>query len=205
MGKGYEGVKFETKIIEKEIPSDPRLERLRYWCVLFHQQNLAPPYPLLLPDKGWGSYGNLSFRVKKGENPFIITSSKSSLEHATSNDKFVLVQNIDYGNRSVYVHAKQGTDPSSEARLHDSIYQKRPKVNAIFHGHCDIITNNARSLGIPETKTKKPYGSMALVNEVLEVLGNYNFLQMKDHGFLSLGKTIDEAGNLTLEFLSKCR
>ncbi len=39
---------------------------------------------------------------------------------------------------------------------------------------------------------------MKLLGEVMKVLHNENFLVMKNHGFLSLGKTLDEAGNSAL-------
>ncbi|CEG13705.1 hypothetical protein MSIBF_A4520002 [groundwater metagenome] len=47
---------------------------------------------------------------------------------------------------------------------------------------------------------EQPYGSTELVDEVVKILNmNYNYFLIKEHGFISLGKTIDEAGNNTIE------
>lgn len=197
MAKGYEGVKFRTEMKGTEVPSDSRLEKLSYWCKIFHDKNLAPPYE-------GGSYGNLSFRIKEGENSFIITASSSSLADSSSNDRFATVERVDLDKGIVYAFGKR--KPSSEAILHWEIYNQRPFVNAIFHGHCEEISANVEKLGIIETKRKHPYGTLALVKSVIEVLGNHNFLEMKGHpGFLALGKTIDEAGELSLEMLKRAR
>jgi len=95
-------------------------------------------------------------------------------------------------------------DPTSEAFLHGYIYGERPDVNTIFHGECDLITRNARRLGIPETLLEQPPGTPALAYQVLAVLDVYpitNCLVMKNHGEIYLGKDMPDAGNLALEIL----
>lgn len=195
--EGYKGIKYETYLVRETIPDDPRLEDLKQWCKVFHNNNLAPPYE-------GGSYGNLSFRVSPGKDEFIITCSKSSLADSTENDRFSLVQDIHYGCKRVYYSGAKGRKPSSEAMVHHMIYKKRPKINAIFHGHCNLISDNIENIKIPETAEEKPYGTIELVEEVIKILDKGNFLQMKNHGFLSLGKTIQEAGKLSLEVLARC-
>ena len=74
------------------------------------------------------------------------------------------------------------------------LYQKRNDINAIFHGHGQKLLRNYEKLGLKSTKYFAPYGSMQLVNSVIEVLGNENCLIMKHHGFLSLGDTTNNAG-----------
>ena len=195
MGEVYVGAKFRTKMISKELPNDPRLERLKYWCKEFHNKGLAPPY------KG-GSYGNLSLRLSNNKNSLIITASQSSLKDSITNDRFVLVSEIDLCNGIVYANGSR--EPSSEAMLHYVIYGARSDIQAIFHGHCSRISGKAEKLGIPITSKEEPYGTIALAEEVLQILDNNYFLEMKNHGFLSLGKSLDETGNLALEFLKKC-
>ncbi len=167
----YEGVKFKTKMIGKKPPNDPRLKELKYWCKVFHDKSLAPPY------KG-GSYGNLSFRLKKGQDKFIITASSSDLNKSNTNDKFVTIQKVDLKAEKVYAIGLR--KPSSETMIHAAIYHARPEVNAIFHGHCDKISKNAKKLGIPITSKEEPYGTIQLVNRVLEILDNNYFLKMND-------------------------
>ncbi len=193
---GYEGAKFETEMIGTDLPSDPRINRLEYWCKVFHEKNLAPPYE-------GGSYGNLSFRLKDDENVFIITASKSGLNESTTKDRFVTVSSIDLEAEIVYASGLR--EPSSEAMVHYAIYHARSDVQAIFHGHCAEISRDAEKSGIPITSQEEPYGTIALVEQVLETLSNLDFLEMRNHGFLALGKSLDEAGNLSLEFLKKCQ
>lgn len=195
MAYGYVGVKFRTEMLGTDLPNDSRLDRLKYWCKVFHDKGLAPPYE-------GGSYGNLSFRLRKGEDGFIITASQSGLGESTTNDRFVTVPRVDL--RKGIVYAIGSRKPSSEAMVHYAIYHARPDVQAVFHGHCDKISKNAKKIGIPVTLKEEPYGTIALVDRVLEILDNNYFLEMKNHGFISLGKSLDEAGNLTLEFLRKC-
>lgn len=160
-----------------------KLNELKYWCKIFHKYNLAPVH------KGC-SYGNLSFRARG--NQFIITASQLPMKDNLTDDCFVLVSSLKNG--IVYAHGTK--KPSSESMLHYAIYRKRKDVNAIFHGH----SKNMLSLKIlPETKREEPYGTMKLVRAVLEVLDNNNFLIMKNHGFLSLGKNMREAGKLALK------
>ncbi|MDP3244824.1 MAG: class II aldolase/adducin family protein [bacterium] len=88
--------------------------------------------------------------------------------------------------------------------LHAVIYQTRPEVGAIFHGHCQEILSAAGKLGLKETRQEESYGSRELIKRVLEVLGKDDFIVMKNHGFLSLGQNMDEAGQKALSILEKC-
>ena len=182
-------------MLKKEAPQDERLKELKYWCKTFHEKDLAPAYE-------GGSYGNLSFRVAEHKDKFIITASKNSLENFASDDSFVTVSCVDLKNG--IVRAFGNKEPSSEAMLHYAIYKQRPDLNAIFHGHCKQISSNIKRLGITETKKEESYGTLKLVNRVLDVLGEEPFLEMKNHGFISLGKTIQEAGEQTLRIFKEC-
>jgi len=191
----YVGIKFRTKIIKDDLPADHRVSGLKYWCKVFNEKGLLPRYDC-------GSYGNLSFRLNDGRNSFVITASKTYLGQSMRNDCFVTVVHVDLGKRVVYSIGKR--DPSSEAMLHYAIYKKRRDVQAIFHGHSSKISKNAERIGIPITHKEEPYGTTALVKSVLEILDENCFIEMKNHGFLSLGKSLDDAGNLTLKLLDMC-
>jgi len=180
----YEGVKYRTVMLGTELPEDPRLPLLKHWCKLFHENDFSPLYD-------GGSFGNLSMRCDRG---FIITASNTGLDKI-SDDGFVLVSRIEDG----VVYATGQKKPSSEAMVHKAIYDARPEINAVFHGHCEEISRNAERLGIPITSKEEPYGTRALVDRVLERLEG-NFLEMQNHGFISLGKTLDEAGKLTFYY-----
>ncbi len=149
-----------------------------------------------------GSYGNLSFRIKPGEDAFIITGSKIGLKNSASNDCFVKVNSVDLETGIVYAEGVR--EPSSESMLHFAIYQSRPDVNAIFHGHCPEILCYSKKSGITETQEEKPYGTIDLVQQVLYILKNESFIIMKNHGFISLGKNMKKVGSQTLNILERC-
>jgi hypothetical protein len=195
MTEGYNGVKFKTILTELGSPADPRLDELRHWCRIFHDKNLAPAYT-------GGSYGNLSFRIKSGENKFIITGTCIGLKDRLTDDHFVKVTNCDLQNALVYAEGQRY--PSSESMLHFSIYEQRREVNAIFHGHCRELLQSAKVLNIPETESEEAYGTIQLVKSVLKVTAKNNFICMKNHGFISLGISMKGAGERCLELLSAC-
>ncbi|MFA5388285.1 MAG: class II aldolase/adducin family protein [Candidatus Omnitrophota bacterium] len=181
----YAGVKFKIIRLSDSPPKDARIKKLKYWCEKFHDYNLAPPYE-------GGSYGNLSFRVKKGSDEFIITGSRIGLKKCLSNRNFVRVSGVDFDKNIVYSHGLK--EPSSESMLHFAIYHKRKDVNAIFHGHCEEILCSAARLKFCQTAKKEPYGTLKLIKSVLKALGNREFVIMKGHGFISMGKTLKDAG-----------
>ena len=191
----YKGTKFKARMIGTDLPNDPRLNRLKYWCGIFHKKKFAPPYE-------GGSYGNLSFRLKNDKDSFIITASRSSLNKSNTDDRFTTVHHVNLETKTVYAIGLR--KPSSETMLHYAIYHARPDIQAIFHGHCDIISKNIKKLHIPITSKEEPYGTIALVKRVLETLNDSRILQMRNHGFLTLNKSLDGAGNIALEFLEKC-
>ncbi len=190
----YQGVKFET-IFQSEDPEfDERIEDLKYWCSIFEHNDLAP----LHPD---GSYGNLSYRDKSNSDEFIITCSGAYITNNMDLDSFVRVTDIDIIRNRVYSRGKR--KPSSESFLHFLIYQNRKEINAIFHGHSSAILSAPKSLGLPCTKSRKEYGTIVLAENVINVLDDHDFLILKEHGFLALGKTMRKAGKLSLDILKK--
>jgi ribulose-5-phosphate 4-epimerase/fuculose-1-phosphate aldolase len=87
--------------------------------------------------------------------------------------------------------------------LHWVIYRKRKDVNAIFHGHYGKILRYSRELSLPSTLKNEPYGTIELAKRVLDILDDHDFLIMKDHGFISLGKDMDKAGGQVLRIYKK--
>jgi len=189
------GVKFDTKFLGQAAPGDPRLEELKFWCGEFHRRNFAPPF-------GEFSQGNLSFRLKEGEDAFIVTGSQVGWKDRLSDDKFVTVVGCDLSKGVVYAAGLR--DPSSESMMHFAIYQRRPDIQAVFHGHSREVLACPEKLAIRETHEKKPYGSLDLVESVLAVLDKEMFIVLKKHGFISLGGTMREAGELAIRIHRMC-
>jgi len=190
------GVKFKTEFVSAAIPSDVRLEELKAWCAEFHRRNFAPPY-------GEFSQGNLSFRLRPGEDAFIITGSQVGWKDLLADDRFVTVHGCDMERGIVY--AGGARDPSSESMLHFAVYRARRDVQAVFHGHSrEILRCADRPPDIPETREPHPYGSLELARGVLDVLGNADFVIMKRHGFISLGRSMEEAGRRAIDVHQRC-
>ena len=185
--------KFKTKFLDQQIPADDRIAILKQWCEKFIELGLMPSY-------GVGAYGNLSFRLSEGTPGFIITAS--GLKETAALDNYVAVEKVDMAKLVVFAHGTR--KPSSESMLHSLIYQKRKDVNAIFHGHGDKILKNCQKLSLICTAKEEPYGTLELAREIEKALAHHSFLVVKNHGFLSFGKDMDEAGKQALEILAKC-
>jgi L-ribulose-5-phosphate 4-epimerase len=184
--------KFRIEFTAPAVPDDPRLAELKRWCSVFHQHDLAPLYEN-------GSFGNLSFRAAPGADEFFITATGLKLKHDLPNESFVKVTAVDLDRQ--LIKAEGSLAPSSESMLHYAIYNERKDVGAIFHGHSPLILKNGGKLKLPATSQEEPYGSLALVRSVRDILPGNNFIIMKNHGFLSLGRTPDEAGDQALKVL----
>lgn len=190
MKEKYLGPKFKTILEKKNIPYNKKIEELIFWCKKFDEVVLAPHHKK-------GSYGNLSF---KNDNGFIITGSGKDMSKININE-FVKVKKCDLKNKKVY--ARGLIEPSSESFLHWLIYQKRKDVKAIFHGHNQKILEKADELNLIKTEKEKPYGTIELVKEVLKVLNKNNYIIMKNHGFISLGSSMKEAGKIAIKIYKR--
>ncbi len=184
-------VKFQVEFVSREVPDDDRLGQLRDWCVRFNRSGLTPQL------EGAGrSLGNLSFRLRPNEPAFVITGSTLSSKQELAPGDFVAVLQSDPERKTVC--AAGSRDPSSESMMHFEIYKRRGDVGAIFHGHDREITAHASLLDLPQTEKEEASGTPELLAQVMKILHDENFLVMKNHGFLSLGRTMDEAGDLAL-------
>jgi len=187
-----EKIRFNIIFVSDEVPSDARIE-LKEWSERFQRNGLTPEIE--------GNYtGNLSFRSREG---FVITASGLKSKENLSNDCFVYVKNYDEQSNTVYIEGSR--QPSSEAVMHFLIYKTRKEINAIFHGHNDAIIMNAEKLGFPVTEKEHEPGTIELAKEVLKVLGDKKLIVLKNHGFVSLGRTMKEAGELALATLKRSK
>jgi len=192
----YDGVKYKTTIDNNKIPIDPRIDELRHWCTVFHEKELAPTYP-------GGTHGNMSFRLEKGKPGIVITAARSSFAEFMTDDSFFTIHDINFEKLVVHVSGAANREPSSETLLHFAIYQKRPDVQAILHGHCKAITSYAEQMEIPVTRSCRESGTMEIVDNAMEILGNHSFIEIKDHGFLAMAGSIQEAGELAMKMLKR--
>ena len=189
MSEIYSGTKFKTIFKENRTISNEKTIELAKYCNKFAELGLAP-----FVDGGHA--GNLSFRT---ENGFIITAGGSDLAKTNEND-FVEVINVK-DSEVIVVGTKE---PSSETLMHNAIYKLRQDINGVFHGHDKIVMENPQDL--PITEKEQPYGTKALADEVIKLLNtinNTNYIIIKNHGIISLGETMEKAGNLAIETHNK--
>jgi ribulose-5-phosphate 4-epimerase/fuculose-1-phosphate aldolase len=195
MSRPFHATKFTTEFIGREIPDDPRIEELRFWCSEFHRFNLAPLHK-------YGACGNLSFRAEAGDLSFIITASGTAFHEKPASDNFVRVRTVDLEQGIVYAEGEKR--PSSESMLHFAAYRAREDVQAVFHGHSPEILARASEMNLVVTEREDPYGSLELVQSVLEVLKDNFFIVIRKHGFIALGETMESAGERALHIYRKC-
>lgn len=186
MGYNYSGVKFNYTTKKKTSLSENRYKPLLPWCGYFYKEMLAPA------EEG-GSAGNLSYRETNSRH-FIITASGAHLHADMPKKDFVRIIHADLQTGHVYTQGPKA--PSSETLLHATIYNLRPEIHAIFHGHSQEIIQAATYGYFTQTAREQPYGTHALIDEVTQILGNHNFIVMKNHGFIALGESIKMAGKL---------
>jgi ribulose-5-phosphate 4-epimerase/fuculose-1-phosphate aldolase len=186
-------IRFNISFVSAEVPSDARIEELKEWCRRFQRSGLTPEFE--------GNYtGNLSFRFREG---LVITASGLKSKENLSNDCFVYVKNYDEPTNTVYIEGSR--QPSSEAVMHYLIYKTRKEVNAVFHGHNKAIIMNAEKLGFPVTEREYDPGTIELAKECLKVLGAKKLIVLRNHGFVSLGRTMKKAGELALATLKRSK
>ncbi len=188
MGNIYTGIKFHTEFRNKTILQSRLVDVIRHWSGVFARNNCAPAVP-----GGFG--GNLSCREGEG---FLITASGANLADLTA-EQIVRICHIDQDNLNVV--AEGCLEPSSETLLHGAIYQARTEINAVFHGHYPIFEANFSTLGYRITENEAEYGSLQLVQEALAILGNEKFILLRNHGFISMGTSPEEAGNTIMDIL----
>lgn len=186
-------IRFNISFVSAEVPSDAKIDELKEWSERFQKNGLTPEFE--------GNYtGNLSFRFREG---LVITASGLKSKQNLSNDCFVYVKNYDKQSNTVYVEGSR--QPSSEAVMHFLIYKTRKEINAIFHGHNDTIIMNVEEMKFPVTEKEHEPGTIALAKEALKVLGAKKLIVLKNHGFVSLGRTMKEAGELALATLKRSK
>ncbi len=192
----YEGVKYHIVRASTDIPVDQRISQLRKWCLIFHEKGLAPYYP-------GGTHGNMSFRVIPGKDEMIITAARSSFAAHLPDDAFFTVHEADLESMTLRISGATHHEPSSEALLHYAIYAKRPDVQAILHGHCAEITAMADGIGIPVTRQAVESGTLQIVEQVIQVIDDHPFVEIRDHGFISMSSSIEEAGLLAMDMMKR--
>ena len=122
--------------------------------------------------KGNGrSLGNLKLPSRTRQTGFCYGSSLDSKERLEAQD-FVKVVSADPATKRVQVVGTR--DPSSESILHYKIY-RHARCGAVFHGH-DRKCSTMRSAFRCRKLAGRTPGTVELLRQVLDILGNHQFL-----------------------------
>lgn len=103
--------------------------------------------------------------------------------------------------------------PSSELKFHLAIYQARPDISAILHSH-QVHATTIACMGIElpavhyligwcgDKVPLAPYatfGTQALSDSILSVLGDYRACLLENHGLITLGTDLNQAFDIAEE------
>jgi L-fuculose-phosphate aldolase len=179
------GHRRDARPLPGSVLADPRLTSLSAWGERIARAGLSP-----------GESGNMSCRTKEG---FLITRTEVPLA-TIGLDDWVLVSGIDQHEDGPVVVLSRGlNDPSRDAAVHATLYERRPAAEAVFHfhvGHLDVLRDR---LGVPATSTYYPAGTRESKDEIERFLDDHpetRYFVLVDHGIVAWGESIDEAGGL---------
>jgi L-fuculose-phosphate aldolase len=129
--------------------------------------------------------GNFSARVKQG----IIIKRTGAHPYNLKPKDFVLVQK--FVKDRVWAAGK--VEPSSEARLHLSVYKANPKVNCILHCHDFVAVFCPKKIAGIGYIREIPYGTLESARAVSRAAKKYDYAIMENHGVIAFGKDIAAA------------
>jgi len=149
-----------------------------------------------------GREGNVSLRAG---NSILITPTNMNYETLEPSD----ITSINGTGTTSGKHS-----PSSEWQLHLSVLSSRSEINAVVHTHSVFATALAcQGLGIPafhymvalaggtdiRCAPYATFGTKTLAQNTIVALKNRRACLLAYHGMIAMGKTIDEAAELTRE------
>lgn len=174
----YIGRKFSTVFVTKgEVDRKMVLGIIKY-CKILDSEGLTP-----------GTTGNVSVRV---DNSILITAGGKDLGKLEETD---IVKVIDYNEGKNIVTVAGDKEPSSETRMHWLIYRQYPEINAVIHVHNIHLLDKEKikKSNLLITKREYPYGKKEQAREVTELLKKSNYVIIKNHGSVIVGKDLKEA------------
>lgn len=144
-----------------------------------------------------GSSGNLSGRL--GEKICIKLSNKEFIKSKSSDFIYLNIKKP---------KIKPGKQPSCEYNLHIACYKKRPDIQAVFHTH-PLFATTLYSSGVQHKAITlefalyikqpipivdfMPPGSLELARAVAGAALENDVIVIKQHGLVTLGRTLHEA------------
>jgi len=166
-------------------------------------------------DSRYGGYGfgNISIRVTKSNNTFLITGSQTGHKHSLSNKCLSCITHIDVEQNSLCAHGV--LKPSSESMTHGVLYQQSDQIQAVVHVHSPDIWRHAEALNLASTPKEIPYGTPEMAYAVQQLSSELMLGQvalpilfvMKGHedGIVAAGTSLVQCTNILLDALQRSK
>lgn len=184
------GRKFRTEFVCEEFELEEGIaSEFLNACRILDSEGMAPE-----------NAGNVSVRTHGG---MLIKAGGKKLG-SIGKDDVVLVDG--YDERANTARVKGRSEPSSETPMHWLIYRDFPGINAVVHAHDSLVLENpelVEKLGIKTTEREFPYGTPKLAGEVVRNLKESRYVFIKNHGSVSVGKSLKNALDLMLQIHRK--
>ncbi len=197
-------IKYQLTHTQRRIEADFSITELNAWRKLLFKLGLigqdADRY-------GGLGFGNISQRVAKASQQFIITGSQTGMLSTITPEQMTLVLASDiYQNSLTSIGLYQ---PSSESLTHASLYKLDDNIQAVIHVHSPSIWRHTHKLGLPNIDAEIPYGTVEMANEVARLyqsgcLQKTMLFSMLGHedGVVAFGNTLEFAALKLIQYLA---
>jgi len=191
-----EHYKIEREDLEIEV-NEKFAEEMIHWGKVMGSLRMVP----YVTEKGWA--GNIGFR----ENNCVWVTPSGGIINDIRLEDIMGIMEID---SEIIFWGNPEKKPTSEWEIYWDIFNRRPNVNAVLHGHDLFALETAEQLReqypneVTLTKGVTESGSVEFRDEIAEIITDTNtYLIGREHGFFALGKTFEEAGMLALDYRSR--
>jgi ribulose-5-phosphate 4-epimerase/fuculose-1-phosphate aldolase len=154
------------------------------------------------PDLNLG-YGNISLKTAQG---ILISGTQTGNIYPIKPEHFTLVTAYDLKQNTVVCRGQ--IKASSESMTHLAIYESDQSIKGIIHIHNFTLWRDLMSK-VPTTKKEVAYGTPEMAKEIFRLFRETEVKQEKmivmaghDAGIIAFGSSLEEAGNLLLNFLA---
>lgn len=193
--EGY--IKYQCRWEKRPSVGEEDIVELNQWRDRLYSLGLIGEY-----DNGIG-FGNLSTRYPNSQKIIISGTHTGGISQLKS-EHYTKV--IDFDWHQNYVACEGLIKASSETLTHAAIYIAEPQVNAVVHVHHPELWRKLLNQ-VPTTNPNCAYGTPEMAEEIIRLCQQpetkaQKIIVMSGHeeGILTFGHSLDEAGNILLNF-----
>lgn len=170
------------------LSTDPRLVALAAWGRRLADLGVSP-----------GASGNLSCSSPDG---FLITATGVPLGEIEPEHWVEVTDVVATPDGGLRVDSRGLYQPSRDSAVHAATYRARPDATSLFHLHPDYLHTLTDDLAVPTTPVHRRAGTVESVREIERFLAAHpdvGYFVLLDHGIVSIGGTVDEAGQRVVD------